>query len=60
MVGVDSSGASASSAFAWGNRYVYCCGGVTCPGCPIETPNVVGVDVRVSVESSSGSAAALC
>ena len=31
---------------------MYCCGGVTCAGCPNETPNVVGVGVRVSVELS--------
>ena len=31
-----------------------CYGGVTCAGCPIETLNVVGVGVRVSVESSGG------
>ena len=30
---------------------------MTCPGCPIETPNVVEVGVRVSVESSGGWAA---
>ena len=44
----DWSGAPASSACTEGNR-MYIVGGVTCAGCPIETPNVVDVGVCVSV-----------